>query len=136
LSLARPGRAFRPVRTGPQPADWSTSQPDAVECRIDDDDVRVRIDRWPARGPIARRAGDRAGRRAELRSWRGLRLRDRTARCQSGGPADASGGRQDAAPRQPAVRAALDHGAFSLLSLIDREFGLGESRPQPAVSGL
>src|SRR5207248_4107904 len=93
LSLARPSWPFGPIRAGPQPADWSTSQPDAVECRIDDDDVRVRVDRRPTWRPVARRAGDRAGRRAELRVRRGLRLglRYRAARCYRGGHSGSAG---------------------------------------------
>src|SRR5205823_7586578 len=136
LSLARPGRAFRPVRTGPQPADWSTSQPDAVECRIDDDDVRVRIDRWPARGPVARRAGDRARRRAELSIGRGLRLglRYRTARCQRGRHSGCPGG-QNAAARQGVAQTALVHAGS--LPIVSELRGVWTAAAPPATgSGL
>src|SRR6266550_4842213 len=99
LPLARPSRAFGPIGAGPHPADRRTPQPDTVEGGIDDDDIRVGIDRRAARRPIARWAADRAGGGAELRIGCGLRLRSSPVRGQRGG-ADDAGARQQSAARQ------------------------------------
>src|SRR5712671_3082681 len=99
LPLARPSRAFGPIGAGPRPADRRTPQPDTVEGRIDDDDIRVGIDRRAARRPIARWRGDCTRGRAELRIRRGLRLRSGSARGERGG-ADSRGAGQQTAARQ------------------------------------
>ena len=64
-ALRIPGRPLRPQRTGPQSLDWRVGLPQAIEARIDGEDVRIReIDvRRSVGTKIARRAGDRARRR-------------------------------------------------------------------------
>jgi hypothetical protein len=85
LPLARPGRALGPIGARPQPAQRRVARDQRAERRVDDDDVRVGIDRWVAAAPVAGRIGDRAGRRTELGSRRGLHLCRGGARHESGG---------------------------------------------------
>src|SRR5436190_513413 len=99
LPLPRPSRAFGPIGAGPHPADRRIPQPDTVEGGIDDDDIRVGIDRRAARRPIARWCGDCARGGAELRIRRGLRLRPSPVRGQRSS-ADGAGAGQQSAARQ------------------------------------
>src|ERR1051326_195444 len=120
LPLARPSRAFRPIGAGPYAANRRVPQSHGVEFGIDDDDVRVGIDRRAARCPVARRARDRAGRVAQLRIWCGLRLRLGPARSQRGG-ADSPGAGQQTAARQWMARA---HAAPPMISAVRRRLCL------------
>src|SRR4051794_10843270 len=92
-ALRTPCRAFRPQQTGEEALDRRIRLGHVIERRIDGDDVRVpEIGGWGAAGAeIARRRGDRRGRRGWLRLP--TLLRQRAAGAGHGG----TGGERQAA---------------------------------------
>src|SRR5262249_15602669 len=132
-TLARPCRALGPQGAGPYTVDCALAAPQRQKGLIDDNHIRVRIDRrMPAR-KVARRIADYCRRRAEVGALLGPRpAPDRSRQSRRAG--------EHAAPRQrPAEGSfALHSVSLALLwrSIVDRRAQQTQPPADPAFAAM